>query len=410
MVRVLHSMVGVLCLVAWGQRLAAGRAEAPFFECGPIFPTERFHNHASSIVETPQGHLLVCWFHGTGERTADDVEVRGARLRRRGAQWTAPFVMADTPGFPDCNPMLFVDPRGELWFFHVTILANTWESALLKCRVSSDFEHDGPPHWKTSDVITLKPGKEFTDAVQAALPEYERSALAAKPRLSTNVWREVEDAINGLHAGVTNKLYCRLGWMTRVHPLVLDGKRLVLPLYHDGFSCSLFAITDDWGNHWHTSLPLIGGGNIQPSLALRRDGSLFTIMRDNGPPPHRAMSAESRDRGETWSSVVDTEIPNPGSSLEVVVLQDHRWVLVGNDSETNRRTLAAWTSDDEGRSWVRRRTLAKPDSRADSFSYPSVIQSRDGHIHLTFSASGGGRSTILHGEFNEGWLMTPETR
>lgn len=399
-----------MLLAAWTSSSLAGASDEPFFACNPVFPREPYHNHASSIVETPRGQLLVCWFHGSGERTADDVAVLGARLRRHEAKWSAPFEMADTPGFPDCNPVLFVDPRGELWFFHITILANTWESSLLKCRVSSDFEHPGVPRWKSSEVITLKPGKAFTDAIQAALPEYEKAALAAKPTLSNTVWREVEDSINGLHAGVTNKLYCRLGWMTRIHPMVLDGSRLILPVYHDGFSCSLFAITDDWGAHWHTSLPLIGGGNIQPSLALRRDGSLFTIMRDNGPPPHRAMSAESRDRGETWSAVVDTQVPNPGSSLEVIVLRDHRWMLVGNDSENNRRTLVAWTSDDEGQSWVWRRTLAKSDLQADSFSYPSCIQTRDGRIHVTFSAAGKGQSTILHCEFNEHWLMSPEAR
>ena len=55
--------------------------------------------------------------------------------------------------------------------------------------------------------------------------------------------------------------------MTRAHPFVLDGTRLIVPLYSDGFSFSLMAITDDWGATWKTSTPLVGGGNIQPSLA-----------------------------------------------------------------------------------------------------------------------------------------------
>jgi hypothetical protein len=44
-----------------------------------IFPTETWHNHSSSIVELPNDDLLVCWFHGSGERTADDVKILGAR-------------------------------------------------------------------------------------------------------------------------------------------------------------------------------------------------------------------------------------------------------------------------------------------------------------------------------------------
>ena len=46
------------------------------------FPLEHWHNHASMIVEAPNGDLLVGWFHGSGERTADDVVIRGARLKK----------------------------------------------------------------------------------------------------------------------------------------------------------------------------------------------------------------------------------------------------------------------------------------------------------------------------------------
>src|SRR5439155_22620749 len=108
----------------------------------------------------------------------------------------------------------------------------------------------------------------------------------------------------------------RLGWMTRAHPFVLDGKRLIVPLYSDGFSFSLMAITDDWGATWHTSTPLIGAGNVQPSIVRRRDGSLYTMMRDNGPPPKRIQHASSTDRGETWTEVTDSARPEPGAGPE----------------------------------------------------------------------------------------------
>lgn len=48
----------------------------------PIFPLQEKHVHSSSIVECPNGDLLACWFHGSGERTADDVVIRGARLKK----------------------------------------------------------------------------------------------------------------------------------------------------------------------------------------------------------------------------------------------------------------------------------------------------------------------------------------
>ena len=54
-----------------------------------------------------------------------------------------------------------------------------------------------------------------------------------------------------------DKLSRRLGWMIRAHPFILDGRRMIVPLYSDGFNFSLMAITDDWGQTWHTSAPLI---------------------------------------------------------------------------------------------------------------------------------------------------------
>ena len=197
--------------------------------------------------------------------------------------------------------------------------------------------------------------------------------------------------------------------MTRAHPFLLDGRRLIVPLYHDGFSFSLMAITDDWGATWHTSAPIIGGGNIQPSIVRRRDGSLFTLMRDNGPPPKRLIQAESYDRGETWTGVRDSEIPNPGSGAEVVGLRDGRWAFIGNDSETGRHSLAVWLSEDEGRNWKWKRHLELFPPGGGSFHYPSLIQARDGTLHASYShfvnAGGKEAKSIKHAHFNAAWII-----
>lgn len=111
-------------------------SEDPLHETEDLFPLEKWHNHASCVVETPRGDLLICWFHGSGERKADDVKIEGARLRRGSREWSPRFVMADAPDFPDGNPCMFVDPQQRLWLLHTTIMANTWESALLKVRIS----------------------------------------------------------------------------------------------------------------------------------------------------------------------------------------------------------------------------------------------------------------------------------
>ena len=86
-------------------------AQEPLYEAELIFPLDRLHNHSSSIVELPGGELMVCWYRGSGERTADDVQIMAARRAAGQSRWSEPFVLADTPGFPDCNPVLFVDSR-----------------------------------------------------------------------------------------------------------------------------------------------------------------------------------------------------------------------------------------------------------------------------------------------------------
>ena len=65
--------------------------------------------------------------------------VYGARKKKGETKWSDAFVMADTPGFPDCNTAMMIDRRNRLWLFWPTIIANTWESCLTNYRVSQDY-------------------------------------------------------------------------------------------------------------------------------------------------------------------------------------------------------------------------------------------------------------------------------
>ena len=390
--------------------------EKPFCDSELIFPLEHWHNHGSCIVEAPNGDLLVCWFHGSGERTADDVKIEGSRRRQGASTWSGRFTMADTPGYPDTNCCLLIDPQGRLWLFWPTILANRWESALMKYRVASKYQSDGPPEWEMNEILHVTPGQDFETAVSNFTKRVEANPGNIAPGGVSS--ERVQSWIRSIRAQAADKLQRRLGWMTRAHPFVLDGQRLIVPLYSDGFSFSLMAITDDWGKTWHTSTPLIAGGNIQPSIVRRQDGSLYTLMRDNGPPPKRLHQSESRDRGETWSPVTDSDLPNPGSGAEITSLRNGHWILVSNDTERGRHSLAVQISDNEGRTWKWKRHLELDASITDpgSFHYPSIIQGRDGSLHASYSyhlAKAEGkdpkgqpaRKSIKHAHFNEAWVV-----
>ncbi|MER3559365.1 MAG: neuraminidase (sialidase)-like protein, partial [Armatimonadota bacterium] len=132
-----------------------------------IFPLNGWHNHASSIVECPNGDLLVCWFSGSGERTADDAQILGARRRSRSTRWSQPFLMADTPNYPDCNPCLFIDPAQRLWLVWITILNHRWEGSLLKYRCTRDYQRALAPRWQWSEVLHISPDEQFVQKVDA---------------------------------------------------------------------------------------------------------------------------------------------------------------------------------------------------------------------------------------------------
>ncbi|QDV27813.1 sialidase family protein [Aureliella helgolandensis] len=342
-------------------------------------------------METAAGDLIVSWYRGSGERTADDVAVYGSRLRAGESEWSDAFLMADYPGFPDCNTAMMIDDREQLWLFWPTILANSWESCLTNYRVSRNFQEDGTPSWEEQGLILLKPD----DLAPATLKLLADVTVKLKPVLSERLLAEIEEARERIH----NKLYQRLGWQPRCKPTVLPSGRILLPLYTDTFSISIMAISDDGGRTWYASGPLVGLGNIQPAVLRRDDGVLVAYMRDNG-PLNRVAVCESQDEGLTWGPVVASDLLNPGSGLDGVRLRNGHWLLVYNDQLNGRNRLAV--SEDEGGSWSATRYLENHES--GSYHYPAVIQGQDGRVHVVYSYFVEGGKSMKHVAFSESWI------
>ncbi len=375
--------------------LPALAQNTPGLEGELIFPLESWHNHSSSIVELPSGDLLVCWFHGSGERTADDVRILGARWSKQTRKWSAPFDLADTPGFPDTNPTLFLDSKKRLWLFWPAILANEWETALMKYKMSTDYEGTGAPRWSAGDNILLIPKNLAQRTEEVFRRDLKPTPFGQYPKR--------------LVAMASDKLSARLGWFSRTHALELPGGRILLPLYSDGFSFSLMAISDDGGQSWFASEPIVGYGNIQPSVVRKKDGALVAYMRDNGPPPKRIHYSVSKDNGMTWTPAEDSMLPNPGTSVEAISLRDGRWLMVYNDLESGRHSLAVSMSDDEGASWKWTRHLDRGEK--GRYHYPSIIQAQDGTVHVTYSyfmpgADGKEMKSIKHVHFQPDWVKS----
>ncbi|NOX67173.1 MAG: exo-alpha-sialidase [Chlorobi bacterium] len=360
-----------------------------------IFPLQSQHVHGSSIVELPNGDLLSCWFQGSGERNANDVAIKGARLKKGENKWSDVFIMADTPGQPDCNPVLFLNKENKLFLAWVVVQANRWETSLLKYRTSTDYENNGAPNWNWQDIILLKPGEEFEKEIETKFKANEGPEMA---------WSEYAPLYEMMIIDAAKDPKKReTGWMTRIHPLILESGKILLPLYSDGYNISIVAISDDNGQNWHGSLPIVGKGNIQPSFVLKNNGTIVAFMRDSGDEPGRIMMAESSDEGNSWSFAKDSDIPNPGASIEAIKLKSGNWLLIYNDVEDGRYSLAAALSNDEGATWKWKKHLEN--SKGESFHYPSVIQSKNGKIQITYSYFlKGNRKSIKHVSFDEDWV------
>jgi predicted neuraminidase len=390
--RLISWSIAVLAVALRGMALGA-QGESPLFERTAIFPANSKHNHASCVVELKDGSLLAAWYAGSGERTADDVEIEGSRLDKGKNTWGPRFLMSDTPGYPDCNPALFAAPDGSLWLFWPTILDHRWEGALLKYARSERPEGETAAlKWSGSGVLHVTP-KNFASA-------FEQAIAALSDEEKSKHHKNLEEA----KRLAADELYQRLGWMPRVHPVVLPTGRWILPLYSDTFNCSIMTISDDRGETWTASRPLIGFGNIQPSLVRKNDGVLVAFMRDNGSHHHIRLSSSSDD-GVTWSPVVDSPLPNPGAGIEAIRLANGHWALIYNDLPRARHSLAISLSDDEGATWNWTRHVERSEPGHGQFHYPSILQASDGSIHFTYTDSRPGRgSTIEHARCNEAWI------
>lgn len=441
-------VIGVLAGAFSCQQPDGDEPVASGLETSIVFPFQDEHVHGSTLVALPNGDILAAWFQGSGERWADDVRIMGSRLRKADTVWSQTFVMADVRGFPDINPILFMDKQDRLWLMWYPVLANQWETSIPMYRISENYDTDLAPEWMWQDVLFVKagdktergiqPGDLFVEQVATQLKEYEiylkETLLARMPDslrpLMTTEWQKYKNKLDSLSKGrnmirggriksegkeisadLGYPLTRRIGWQTK-NKAVFVGDRMIIPLYSDGLDCTLFAITDDGGANWQFSNPVLGGAGIQATIAVGRNGLLAAYLRDNGPPPQRMQRTESHDNGLTWSIPKDDLLPNPGAGFDMVTLDNGDWLIVFNDQEEGRFDLTAAISDDEGKSWKWKKRIEHDitKDRPTASHYPSVIADENGRIHVVYSFHRNDTAppkTIKYATFSVNWVKEP---
>jgi predicted neuraminidase len=144
-----------------------------------------------------------------------------------------------------------------------------------------------------------------------------------------------------------------------------------------------FERSTDGGRTWAIVEPAAGSGKasehvIQPSILVHPNGRLQAVGRSR---LQRVYETWSSDGGRSWSPVALTALPNPSAGTDAVTLRDGRHLLVYNHTAKGRTPLNVALSSD-GVAWAGAIVLER---EPGEYSYPAVIQSADGLVHVTYT-------------------------
>ena len=302
--------------------------------------------HASTIVELASGDLMAAWFGGTQEGYRD-VAIWGAT--RSNGQWSEPRELAREPSTPCWNPVLFYSKDKKLWLYYKY---GTNPSMWACARRTSD---DNGETWS---VVEHLPAGLYGPIRAKPLVLKDGVIVSGTSVESYRNWAAwVERSIDN------GKTWSRIGPIT-VPQNVLSG---------NGESKTIREVpgSSDWA---------ATEGIIQPSVVCLGGKRLRFYARSTA-RTGRICVADSSDAGKTWTQARPLELPNPNSGLDAVALKDGRIVLVYNHTSTGRTPLNLGVSAD-GENF---KMFCVLENQPGEFSYPSMIQSRDGDLHITYT-------------------------
>jgi len=319
-------LLPLLCLVAISSRVCDAQLVSEF-----IFNDAPFaSSHASTIVELRNGELMAAWFGGSAEGKPD-VAIWSSRRTSRG--WTAPVELVREANVPAWNPVLFYSKDGRLWLYYKfgpTITGWT-----------------GGRRWSSDDGKTWSPVEHLPAGILGPIKD-KPLVLSDGTIVSGSSVESYEAWAVWIERSVDNART----W-TKVGPLTVPRSGVGLG---------------------KTS------GIIQPAVVDLGGGHLRFYARsteDIG----RICISDSYDKGLTWTQPRPIDLPNPNSGIDAVRLRDGRVVLIYNDTTSGRTPLNLAVSKD-GEHFHDFLTL---ENGPGEFSYPAIIQSKDGSIRMTYT-------------------------
>ena len=365
------------------------KVQPPGTDAAPVFQAQFVSSnpgqavHAPSIVELKDGSLRAVWFSGSREG-AGDVTVQTAVLNMTSRQWGAESSLFDRTQLQRGlwryvkkigNPVVARAPDGSLHLWMVNVSLGGWAGSAITWLRSVD---DGTT-WSTPRRLVTSPFLNISTLVKAA------PVAMANGQISLPVYHEfITKFAEVLHIDASGR--------------VLDKVRVP-------------------GSH--TSLqPVVLASSAQTAQALMR-------ATQGG----QVVSSTTQNAGQTWSVATPIALPNPNSALAGVVLQDgSRWLAL--NPTTQGREKLAWMRLNDAANKVMlveppmqnkkmaspldledyaavlgaelkskgvadldiaayvvsaQRQLCTGTRCAQEFSYPFLLQSRDGTLHLVYT-------------------------
>lgn len=287
--------------------------------------------HASNLIETAEGNILAVWFGGSSEGAR---EVCIWESIRQNGSWSSPVNVvcgekADGFPLPCWNPVLFGPDDSTIILYYK--------------------QGNSPREWKGMSTVSRDGGKTWG---------------ARKP-------------LDNLIGPVKSK------------PLITDSGTWLTPSSTETPSRWQVYMerSMDKGKTWER-IPVDTANLvrvIQPCLLREKDGVLFALCRSD---QNCIMESRSDDDGRSWSHLQKTGLPNPNSGIDAITLNSGLHLVVynperqGPDWWNGRNKLSVAISAD-GINW--RDICCLEDQPDGEFSYPSVIQSKNGIIHITYT-------------------------
>jgi len=283
--------------------------------------------HASTIAESQDGLVAACF----GGRDEGESDVGIWISRNDGQGWSdvveiANGIQNESLRYPCWNPVLFQPNDGPLMLFY---------------KVGPN-----PREWWGMLIVSNDGGRNWSDPRQ--LP-------------------------NGFLGPIKNK------------PIQLADGSILCPSSTESKDDNIWTVhlerITDLDYTWEMIGPLNDGkefGAIQPTILTYLSDKMQILCRSR---QKKITQCWSEDGGKTWTPMNATILPNPNSGIDAVTLNDGKQLLVYNHTTRGRSKLNIAISAD-GHNWKAALLL---ENQAGEYSYPAVIQSQDGLVHITYT-------------------------